>query len=109
MVTAEEAWKKTDGSVRYHESETIVELGDYVKVKGWFRTKKGRVNYVPGKSEYHAEMEHNSLYWVGVAFDNGTETGILVDPETGCVLKSLAFLDRGSSEGVRLLADAPWE
>ena len=109
MATVETAWKKTDGPVRYFDSEREVHLGDRVLLRGWFRRREASVNYVPGISEYHSEMEHNHLFWVGLAFDAGTFTGILVDPDTGCTLKNLVFLERGPIDRVDAVPEAPWE
>ncbi len=109
MATAETAWKKTDGPVRYHEGETRVDLGDRVEVRGLIRRRHGIVNYVPGISEPHPEMEFNALYWVGISFDNGRQTGILVDPDAGRISKKVAFLGRGPTDPERQLPDAPWE
>jgi hypothetical protein len=109
MATVETAWKKSDGPVRYHKSETGVELGDRIEVRGIIRRRRGIVNSVPGISEPHPEMEFNALYWVGISFDNGTFTGVLVDPDTGCVLKKVVFLGRGSPDPERRLPDAPFE
>lgn len=109
MATIETAWKKSDGPVRYHGGEVTTQLGDRIELRGLFRRRRGVVNYVPGISRAHAEMEHSALYWVGVAFDNGTFTGVLVDPDTGCTLKRLVFVERGSTDSVAPLPDAPFE
>jgi hypothetical protein len=109
MATAETAWKKSDGPVRYHGGGVAVELGDRVQVRGWFRTRLGSVNYVPGISPEHEEMEHNLLYWTGVAMDDGTFTGVLVDPDTGRTRKLLVFVERGSMESVTSVPRAPFE
>ena len=109
MATLETAWKKSDGVVRYFESDTAVELGDRVMLRGWFRKHNATVNYVPGISEYHPEMEHNALCWVGVALDNGTFTGEIVDPDTGCTRMHVVFFDRGSMKSVEPVPEAPWE
>jgi hypothetical protein len=109
LATLETAWKKTDGPVRYFENNIEVELGDRVELRGWFRKRSATVNYVPGISEYHPEMEHNALYWVGLAFDNGTFSGAIVDPDTGCTRKRLVFLGRGSMNSVEPIPEAPWE
>lgn len=109
MATVETAWRKTDGPVRYHDEETEVRLGDRIELHGIFRRRCGSVNYVPGLSSPHAEMEHGAMYWVGIALDRGIFTGVLVDPDTGCVLKKLVFLDRGSMDSVQPIPDAPFE
>ena len=109
MATVETAWRKTDGPARYDGSQVEVLLGDRVELRGWIRRRQGAVNYVPGISEPHAEMEHNALYWIGIALDGGTFTGMLIDPDTGCVLKKVVFLERGSIDQVPPPPDAPFE
>lgn len=109
MATFATAWKKSDGPVRYHDSQAETRPGDRVEVRGWIRRRKGTVNYVPGISEPHEEMEHNALFWVGIAFDNGTITGILVDPDTGRLLKKVVFLERGPAHEAPPLPKAPFE
>ena len=109
MATAETAWKKSDGPVRYHGGEVTTELGDRVELRGFFRRRRGAVNYVPGISPVHEEMEHNALYWVGVALDDGTVTGVLVDPDSGRILKKVVFLERGAPEAAAALPPAPFE
>ena len=109
MATIETAWKKSDGTVLYHGGQRTVELGDRIQLRGLIRRRLGRVNYVPGISETHAEMEHNALYWVGIAFDSGTFTGIPVDPDTGWVLRKVVFIERGPAEAANALPEAPFE
>ena len=91
MATIHTAWKKTDGPVKYHGGETDVRPGDRVEVRVFFRRRRGIINYVPGISPAHGEMEHNALYWVGISFARGDFTGILVDPDTGCSLEEDLF------------------
>lgn len=109
MATVTTAWKKADGPVRYHGSDTNVELGDRIEVRGLLRRRRGIVDYVPGISEPHAEMEFNALHWVGISFDDGTFTGVLVDPDSGCVARKVVFLERGPMDPERRLPDAPFE
>ncbi|MBL8470282.1 MAG: hypothetical protein JNM98_00660 [Rhodocyclaceae bacterium] len=109
MATIHTAWKKTDGPVRYHGGQPDTRLGDRVEIRGWFRKRRGIVNYVPGISPPHGEMEHNLLYWVGVSFERGDFTGILVDPDTGCVLKKVVFLERGAADAAKPLPPEPFE
>ena len=87
----------------------MVELGDRVEVRGLLRRRRGSVNYVPGVSTPHDEMEFDGLYWVGVALDDGTFRGEVVDPDTGCLPKKLAFLQRGSSDSLAPVPQAPFE
>jgi len=109
MATAETAWRKEHGPVRYHGGVTTIRPGDRIEFRGLLRRRRGSVNYVPGLSPPHAEMEHDGLYWVGIAFDAGTFTGVLVDPDTGCTHERLVFVARGSAETVAPLPDAPFE
>ena len=109
MVTAENAYTKEDGPVSYHLGHTTVELGDYVILRGWLRKKRGVVNYVPGISFPHDEMEHNSLYWIGIQLDKGTFTGVVVEPDTGCVRKKVQFVSRGNAENLTSIPEAPWD
>ena len=109
MATIETAWRKTDGAACYYAGKVAIELGDRVECRGLFRTRRGCVNYVPGISAVHPEMEHGGLYWVGVSFDNGTFSGILIDPDTGCAQKKLRFVERGKPGNVPPLpADGEW-
>lgn len=109
MATLETAWKKTDGPVRYFGGDVEVLPGDRVMVKGWFRRRYATVNYVPGISDFHPEMEHNALYWVGLAFDSGIQSGAIVDPDTGCTRRRVVFIDRGDPQAVEPLPAAPWQ
>jgi hypothetical protein len=103
------AWKKTDGPAKYHGGEMDIQVGDHVELRGLFRKRQGIVNYVPGISEPHGEMEHNGLYWVGVSFSNGSFTGLVIDPDTGCLQKKVQFLGRGPAEAARPLPPEPFE
>jgi hypothetical protein len=105
----ETAWKKSDGPVRYCGGEVTAQLGDRIELHGLLRKRRGVLNYVPGISVPHPEMEHDALYWVGIALDNGIFTGVLVDPETGCTLKRLVFAGRGSMDGVAPVPEAPFD
>jgi hypothetical protein len=109
MATIHTAWKKTDGPVRYHGGQPEVRLGDRVEIRGFFRKRRGVINYVPGISPPHGEMEHNALYWVGISFARGDFTGMLVDPDTGCTQKKIIFLERGAAEDAAPLPPEPFE
>ena len=109
MATVETAWKKGDGPVRYHGGERTVEPGDRVSVRCLFWRRPGAINYVPGISPVHEEMEHGALHWVGIALDRGTFTGVLVDPDSGCTLKQLEFVARGDAADAAPIPPAPFE
>jgi hypothetical protein len=109
MATIETAWKKTDGPVRYYGGGVAVQLGDHVEVRGLFRKRRGIINYVPGVSQTHGEMEHNGLYWVGISFPDTSFTGIIVDPDTGCIKKKVLFVERGAADAATPLPLEPFE
>ena len=109
MATAETAWKKSDGPVRYFGGAPAIELGDRVRLRVFLRKRTGSVNYVPGLSPAHEEMEHDFLYWIGIALDDGTFTGAIVDPDTGCTRKGVVFLERGSMGDVMPIPPAPFD
>ena len=109
MATFETAWRKGDGPVRYYSSEVTVELGDIVDLRVWYIWRRGKINYVPGISEPHSEMEHNALFWIGIAREDGKFTADIVDPDAGCTRKIVRFVSRGSVLGLPSVPDAPWE
>jgi hypothetical protein len=109
MATIQTAWKKTDAPVKYAGIQTAVRLGDQVELRGLFSKRRGTVNYVPGISPPHSEMEHGGLYWVGVSFANGSFCATLVDPDTGCLKKKISFLIHGAPEAVPPIPPEPWE
>jgi hypothetical protein len=109
MATIATAWKKSDGPVRYYGGKVDVRPGDLVEVGWLFRKRRGVVNYVPGISGPHGEMEHGGLYWVGVSLSNGTIIGTVADPDTGCLRKKVAFLERGAVDAATPLPPEPFE
>lgn len=82
--------------IRYLTGEPV-EFGDHVSYRSmlfWWRWKPGRLSYLPGLSEVHPEMEHDGLTWVGVSGIDGTFRGVLVDPSSKRLQKSLRFVRR---------------
>ena len=56
----------------YHNTEIIVHLGDYVKLKKLFRTsEKGRVFYMPKESEWHKDFESAGFSQWAIEFEKG--------------------------------------
>jgi hypothetical protein len=83
--------------VLYADKKTHVEVGDAVVYRAMltpWRRRNGRVSYVPGISKFNPEMEYNGLAWIGVAGDDGRFRGVLVDPESNCVKRSVQFVAR---------------
>ena len=89
--------------IRYSDaSGEELRLGDVVRYRSqllFWKWKPGRVTYVPGVSPKHPEMEHSGLSWVGVAGEDGTYRGVLVDPVTLLLQRSVRFCTRGSVAG----------
>ncbi|NML47198.1 hypothetical protein HHL11_25855 [Ramlibacter sp. G-1-2-2] len=83
--------------VLYADGETQVRPGDHIEYRTaltlWQR-KAGRVSYVPGVSQLNAEMEFAGLAWVGIASMDGKFRGVLVDPATRRLKKSVRFVAR---------------
>jgi hypothetical protein len=86
------------GPVFYADSKTPVMIGDHVSARDMLFRKQGRVVYVPGVSRKNRELEHGGLTWVAIRFQGGGITGTLVDPDSGCLRKSIRFLSRAMSE-----------
>ncbi len=101
-------------SIKYHEEDVDVLLGDVVEYKPlilFWKRKKGRVSYIPGISKPHAEMEHNGLTWLGISGDDGTFRGIYIDPESNKVKKGIKFISRSVDDnyiGPDDLSDDEW-
>jgi hypothetical protein len=97
-------------AVLYHDSSTPVEIGDEVSARDLiiFR-REGRVYYVPGISKKNRSMEFNGLCWVGIRFHKGTTTGVLVDPKTFRLGRSVRFLKRSAEKIEELKPDEDLE
>jgi hypothetical protein len=96
-------------SVTYCDGQTVVRLGDRVKVRLFLFLKRfGRVSYVPGVSPIHKEMEHDGIQLIGVNFEDGGSGGFWVDPTTLVVVKTVTFLGRDDSSVDELPSEAEW-
>ena len=82
--------------VCYHDGQTVVQLGDEVSARRFFRRRPGWVVYVPGISKWNREMEHGGLCWVAIQFINGGLAETVVDPETSRLKKSVHFAKRSA-------------
>ena len=84
--------------VTYHNTQTEVLPGDHVEFKVWGAFwrgwQPGRVYYVPGLSPKNSELERDGLSWVAVHDECGAQAGILVEPETQQLLKTVRFVRR---------------
>ena len=63
--------------------------------RGW---QPGRVFYVPGVSTQHPELERDGLSWISIHSPQGSQIGILVDPSTREVQKTVRFVRRADDE-----------
>jgi hypothetical protein len=83
--------------VAIHTS-VIVQVGDYVEMKVWLFFWKGwqtgRVYYVPGISPKSDSLEYNGLSWVSIHDENGSPVGVVVNPETRQLKKTVRFIRR---------------
>lgn len=84
--------------VTYHNTSTNVQIGDYVELKVWLLFwkgwQKGRVYYVPGISPKSDSLEYDGLSWVSIHDKNGSQVGVVVNPETGQLKKTVRFVRR---------------
>lgn len=92
--------------ITYKDRSTEVRLGDRVETRLWFRTRRGRVAYLPGQSPLNAAMERDGLQWVGVRLDQGGFMSLVVDPEQHVVIGNLTFVTRDEADMPELKADA---
>ncbi len=77
--------------VRYFDSEQPVRLGDHVGLRVLFRTRAGRVTYLPGVSPENREIDFGGLFRVGIDFDGGFVMWH-VDPDSLELKKGVAFV-----------------
>lgn len=88
----------------YHKTDTEVLVGDHVELKVWAAFWRGwipgRVLYVPGRSPKNDDMEHNGLTWVGIGYDKGAKSGVIVSPETQQLRHTVRFVRR-SDDGFK--------
>lgn len=79
--------------VRYFSSEQPVELGDHVSLRVLFRTRAGRVTYLPGVSRENPDIDFGGLFRVGIDFDGGFVM-CHVDPDALELKKGVTFVTR---------------
>lgn len=84
--------------VTYYNTSVDVQIGDYVELKVWLffwkGWQKGRVHYVPGISPKSDSLEYDGLSWVSIHDENGSPVGVVVNPETGQLKKTVRFIRR---------------
>ncbi|QWV93566.1 DUF4926 domain-containing protein [Geomonas oryzisoli] len=84
--------------VTYYNTSTKVQIGDYVELKVWLffwkGWQKGRVYYVPGVSPKSDSLEYDGLSWVSIHDKNGSPVGVVVNPDTGQLKKTVRFIRR---------------
>ena len=82
----------------YYAGGQQVLVGDVIQYKGFFRTKKGVVKYVPGISPKNIHFERNGMAWVKIDFDDGTETGMPFLYETNTINKRITLISRATEK-----------
>ena len=83
------------GPVFYDDGTTKVRLGDEVSARNLLIFRRtGRITYVPGTSKKNRNMEFNGLCWVGIRFQGGSISGVIVDPKTFRLRKGVRFIRR---------------
>ena len=84
--------------VYYHSSSEEVLVGDRVEFRNWLffwrGWQKGRVFYVPGSSPKNEELERDGLSWGSIENENGEQIGVLFEPDTFQLQKSVRFVGR---------------
>ncbi|MFN7941623.1 MAG: hypothetical protein U0X73_08470 [Thermoanaerobaculia bacterium] len=79
--------------VRYFASEVPVLLGDRVRLRVLFRTRVGRVTYLPGFSPENPEIDFGGLFRVGIDCP-GLFVTCHVDPDFLELKKGISFTER---------------
>jgi hypothetical protein len=80
----------------YHGTQDEVRLGDLIEVKGWFRTKRATVVYIPGQSPILRNLEYSDVKHWAIRDENGTINIIAYDPEHFQPPRKFRLLGRGS-------------
>jgi hypothetical protein len=84
-------------SSTYFDGRQEVRLGDRVSISIWFRSRKGRVVYVPGVSALNTEFEYNGMRWVGVRLEDGRLVATPILSKTDSLKKKVQFIARDDS------------
>lgn len=84
-------------TVTYFGGKDEVQLGDRASIRLWFKTRTGRVVYVPGLSQMNAEFEFNGMRWVGIRLANGALVATPVLVKTNSLKKKVRLIARDSS------------
>ena len=83
--------------VKYSDGLNDVQLGDRVRTRVLFRTRSGRVVYVPGISALNPEFEKNGMQWVGIRLDDQSLVATVVRHKTGRLKEKVEFISRDNS------------
>jgi|ERR1041384_4853163 hypothetical protein len=87
------------GSVPLYADGAPVNLGDLVRFRRWLVWRTGHVAYVPGISPKHRDLEFRGLRHVGIQFDSGIFTALVVDPDSSKLPESLRLVARSAPAG----------
>ena len=99
--------------VTYGGSDIEVRVGDHVTYREWLffwrGWKPGRVVYVPGLSPAQPNLEHNGLRWGCIQDVRGTQVGVVVEPQTNELQRSVRFVRRTDDRLTQTPADFSFE
>ncbi|MBF2053512.1 MAG: hypothetical protein IGS03_08615 [Candidatus Sericytochromatia bacterium] len=94
--------------ITYHGLSVSVQVGDHVRFKtGWLFWRgwqAGRVEYVPGLSPPHPQLEHKGLCWVCLRGAD-LQLAVLVNPDSRQLSKSVRFVQRSDDGFCQIPAD----
>ena len=74
-----------------------VQLGDRVSISIWFRSREGRVVYVPGISTPNREFEYNGMQWAGIRLEDERLVATPILGKTRTLKKKVHLIARDSS------------
>jgi hypothetical protein len=85
-------------AVYYRKTQNEVLVGGCVEFKNrlffWRGWQAGRVYYVSGVSPKNEEPERDGLSWISIENKMSEQIGVLVEPETFQIQKSVRFVGR---------------
>ena len=81
----------------YFDKKTLVEVGDHIETRIFFKKHKGRVVYVPGVSPPNERFQQEGFERIGIDLENGPFLAEMVDPYEGWVGKGIKFIKRDPS------------
>lgn len=90
----------------YFGGEQEVHLGDRVSISIWFKSREGRVVYVPGISTLNCEFAYNGMQWVGIRLEDGGLVATPILSKTRTLKNKVRLITRDSSPCQLITADS---